>query len=155
MTMGTVHELHPDETRAKLEPDDAFRYITSGHGKFTLVGQTASFTYQTGQNKDDDGKLSPVFVRVLSGPNNESDYQYIGFLGLNDLTTLVAGRKGRPNAPSFKALSWWLRAYITHNPNLSKAEVWHEGTCCVCGRTLTRADSIARGIGPKCLAGNR
>ncbi len=29
-------------------------------------------------------------------------------------------------------------------------EVWHEGCCGKCGRKLTDAESIARGIGPEC-----
>jgi hypothetical protein len=33
-----------------------------------------------------------------------------------------------------------------------KCEVWHEGVCGRCARPLTDPESIARGIGPDCLA---
>jgi hypothetical protein len=30
-------------------------------------------------------------------------------------------------------------------------EIWHEGRCGKCGRTLTVPDSIANGLGPECI----
>jgi hypothetical protein len=134
-----------------LSPSDAHKYIIGGHGKFTLVGQTTRYTYRVGQTKDDDGNLSPLFISVLTGPDNSNDFQYLGYISLADLLTLRSGKKGNPNHPAFVALAWWLRVYGKGNlAALAKAEFWHEGTCCRCGRELTVPDSIAKGIGPVC-----
>ena len=126
------------KSRAQLS--DGLSYVQGGRGRFTLVGREHRYTYRL--SRSDDDKLT--FVKVLSGPDNDSDYTYLGFIPEAG-DRLVAGRKGRPDAPSFKALDWWL-----HHPNHPGVEFWHEGACCKCGRTLTNPESIARGIGPHC-----
>ena len=128
----------------RLSPTASIGYIQGGHGTFTLVGKTNRFTFNLGKSDD-----SPIFVRVLDNPDNTSDGAYIGFINRN--LELVAGRKGKPDAPSFKALSWYLAAWKRDSELAAKAEFWHEGTCSVCGRKLTTPESIERGIGPKCL----
>ena len=126
--------------RPRAQISDGLSYIHGGHGRFTLVGRERRFTYRL--SRSDDDKLT--FVKVLSGPDNDNDYQYIGFIPEGE-DKLVAGRKGHPDALSFKALDWYL-----HHPDHPAVELWHEGVCCKCGRTATNAQSIARGIGPHC-----
>jgi len=130
-----------------LQPHEAHRYLTGGKGEFTIVGQQTRYTYKVSQTKDDNGNLSPLFIKLLVAPDQ---YQYIGYIGLDNLLQLQAGKKGQPRHPAFIALAWWLNAYRTGNQNLAKAEFWHEGTCCRCGRTLTVPESIKKGIGPVC-----
>ena len=122
-----------------LQPAEAHRYLIGGKGKFTIVGQQTRYTYKVGQTKNEQGYLSPLFIKVLVAPD---DYKYIGYIHLSDLLTLQAGKKGQPNHPAFKALAWWLHAYRTGNPNLAKAEFWHEGTCGVCGRSSEPATAL-------------
>jgi hypothetical protein len=126
--------------RSRAQLSDGLSYIHGGHGRFTLVGRERRFTYRL--SRSDDDKLT--FVKVLSGPDNNNDYQYIGFIPEGE-DKLVSGRKGHPNAQSFKALNWYL-----HHPDHPAVEFWHEGACCKCGRALTNPESIARGIGPHC-----
>jgi hypothetical protein len=126
--------------RPRAQLSDGLSYIHGGHGRFTLVGRERRFTYRL--SRSDDDKLT--FVKVLSGPDNNNDYQYIGFIPEGE-DKLVAGRKGHPDALSFKALDWYL-----HHPDHPAVEFWHEGACCKCGRALTNPESIARGIGPHC-----
>jgi hypothetical protein len=116
-------------------------FILGGNATLTVVGRAARYTYRVRQSKD--GAVN--FVSVLSGTDNESDYQFIG--------TLVRGRffpkgwrDGATPAPSAVAFAWlW-----NHRANPTPAEVWHEGRCCRCGRKLTVPESIAAGIGPEC-----
>lgn len=129
------------------DPNQAFRYITGGHGTFTLVGKNARYTYSTSQSADDKGNLSPIFIRVKTGPDNDA---YIGYLPLTNLASLQAGKKGLPGAQSYQALEWWLKSFMAKSPKITDAQVWHEGTCCRCGRQLTVPESIASGIGPVC-----
>ena len=123
--------------------DDRSRFIFGGKAVFTVVstGTGTRFTFKV--KSSDDGAMS--FVSVLNGPDNWENYLYIGFVPRPPHVKLVAGRRGRPDAPSFKALSWVLR-----NLDSDKVEVWTEGKCCRCNRRLTDPVSIARGIGPEC-----
>lgn len=140
-----MHNAH------QMSAQDGINYITSGKGTFTIVGNSTRYTFKAGQSKDDQGNLSPVFIKVLTGPDNTSDYQYIGFLRLNDILNLQAGRKGNQQHPAFKALWWVLQAALRGKWDaLQQVEFWHEGTCGRCGRALTVPESIERGLGPKC-----
>lgn len=130
----------------QLTPENALRYILGGHGKSTLVGKTTRYTYKFGTPKDKEAKI--IFVALLTGNNNESDYQYIGFI--NKDKDMVAGKKGNPNHPAYKAFSWYLHQLNQHSEKASQATFYHEGVCACCGRTLTVPESIERGIGPEC-----
>lgn len=131
------------------DPAEALNFIFAGRARFTLVSTKTGtrYTYRV-SIKEDEGQAPIWFAGVLSGPSNETDYTYIGFV--KGGRHLIAGRKGRPDAPSYKALDWTLRQLDQgHMPEA--LEFWHEGRCCRCGRVLTDPVSIARGIGPECL----
>lgn len=133
---------------------DLLRFLRGGNAKLTLRSRKTGthFTFRVAQPWDHDANrrdtAGPFFVSVLSGPNNETDFQFIGFIPFGG-ESMSAGKKGHPNAPSFKAFSWMLRhAVLGHiHPDL---EVRHEGRCCRCGRALTHPTSITTGIGPEC-----
>jgi hypothetical protein len=136
---------HSDH-RHRLGPTASVAYVSGGKGKFTLVGQTTRYTYKL--SRSDDEKL--IFVKVLVGADNESSYEYIGFIKRADME-LVAGRKGNAEHTAFKALAWYLRQWKVDNDEmLGKAQFWHEGTCGRCGRALTVPASIEMGLGPTC-----
>lgn len=134
---------------------DALTFILAGKARFTLTsGKTgAHFTYKVDAPKDADieDPATPRFVKVLSGPDNSwnGDWLYLGLLGQEK--RLVAGRKGHPDAPSFKALDWAL-GHINADTLPEQLTIQHEGQCCRCGRALTHPESIASGIGPDCAS---
>jgi len=111
-----------------------------------VSGKTgARFTYRVTQ-KD---ASSPHFVALLSGPDNESSYTFLGtiFEGM----TYRHGKRSSvsPEAPSAKAFAWaW--GYLAKGEMPPNCEVWHEGRCGRCGRALTVPESIFSGIGPVC-----
>jgi len=127
-----------------LPYSQAVEYIMGGHGKATLVGQKSRFTFKFDTPKDKD---FPIFVKVLSGPDNESAYQFIGVV--TNQGNLHPGKKGHPDAPSYQALNWYLR---TSPEKASAATFIHEGKCCRCGKTLTVPSSIEIGMGPSCAS---
>lgn len=138
----------PERVPGALESaNDALRFMFGGNAVFTLRSEKTStrFTYKIRQ-KDE---TSPFFVSVLSGPSNETDYQYLGFIPRADRGTLIAGSKGLPGAKSFKALSWAL-SQLSGARIPEKLSIFHEGRCCACGRKLTTPESILSGIGPEC-----
>ena len=150
---------------------DALNFLKGGHAVFTIKSLKTDkhFTYKLSQKKtkDHDGtdiRVGNYFVRVLAGADNQdwASSQYIGFIDpffvnnyLRELKDpLIAGKKGKKNAPSFIALQWVLKKLATHDDtdcidNWS-VEIMHEGRCCRCSRALTHPDSIKSGIGPEC-----
>ena len=139
-----MQDLVPHE----LSPPNAITYIIGGKGKATLVGHHDRFTYRF-RSPDTH---SCVWVSVLTGSDNESDYKYIGFIPTRDgqVPQMVAGQKGSPDAPSFKALAWYLNKAFKNPDAAEQATFVHEGICGKCGRALTVPESIERGIGPTC-----
>jgi hypothetical protein len=126
---------------------DALDFVLGGRAVFTATSAKTGkhFTYRVNRKGPD----SPFFVGVLSGHDNAADYQYIGFISHQTLE-LVAGRKGKPDAPSFKALNWALRHLVERDGIPDDLTLQHEGRCCRCARLLTHPESLSTGIGPEC-----
>jgi len=135
---------------------DAVAYILSGRAIVTLVSRQtgARFTYRVASPRDDVSAKRIRFVSLLTGPSNEADYEYLGYLSLSPsgewrynhgrVKSRIAG-----DATSVKAFSWsWFR--LKHGDLPEELEVWHEGTCGRCGRKLTTPESIETGMGPEC-----
>jgi hypothetical protein len=101
------------------------------------------------------------FVKALVGPDNGSDYIYIGMLrapaaGGVPTFSLTSGSRATPDDARVKGLNWLfdaMRQYDT-NPAAVAAweacEVWHADACARCGRPLTDPSSIAARLGPEC-----
>jgi hypothetical protein len=125
----------------------ALAFAFGGRARFTLVSKATGkrYTYRVAKAKDDE----MFFASLLVGQSNEQDYEYIGFIK-NDLGALIAGRKGNPAHPAFKALDWALR-HIAQDDMPEALEFWHEGRCARCGRALTDPASIKAGFGPECI----
>jgi len=86
------------------------------------------------------------FVQLLTGPDNTADYEYLGFTRGFEM---VAGRKGNPNHPAYRAADWTIKNLANKNMP-GELEFWHEGRCARCAKVLTDPASIERGLGPEC-----
>ena len=122
-------------------------FILAGRARVTLVSLKTGtrFTFRVAQ-KDE---TSPHFVALLSGPDNESSYTFLGTIF--EGTTYRHGRRSSvsESAPSAKAFAWaW--SYIVRGEMPPSCEVYHEGRCGRCGRTLTVPSSLDIGLGPEC-----
>lgn len=137
----------PELGAGKMDGAAARRYVLAGNATVTVRSRATGkrFTYKVRRPRAD----SPHFVRVLNCAENEAPGAFLGTIF--DGRTYRHGRRSgiSADAPSAKAFAWlW--------PRLGEAlpasvEVWHEGHCGRCGRLLTVPESIAGGIGPKCL----
>lgn len=143
--------------RGQLRGNDAIDYIYGYNAKVTFqnINSGNRFTYRIRAPKDHVGPDAPAifFVSVLTGPDNEGDYQYIGFIRHGNFEW---GKKSRItiDAPSVAVFYWvWHRLTSSTLPDF--IQVWHEGTCGCCGRALTTPESIERGFGPICFARDR
>ena len=135
------------------DASDAHQFIFGGRSRFTLVSKKTGkrYTYRVAKAKDSD---TMFFASLLVGQSNERDYEYIGFVKTGGThSEVIAGKKGNPNHPAFKGLSWLLSKVENSNPLAMPEDVefWHEGRCARCGRALTDPASIAAGFGPECI----
>ena len=106
-----------------------------------------------GKPKRDD----VYFVNLLSGPDNGSDYSYLGVLNVPSGSVVLT------RASKVGAESWSYRLLNRVLANLwggteqkildAGFDVHHEGRCGKCNRRLTTPESIKLGIGPECRKG--
>lgn len=149
-------------TPAKLR-----RYVLGGKGRITLVSRRtgARFTFRISAPRTPRENDCRLFVGLLTGPNNDSDYQYLGTMWTESSryhgrVYPPAYRHGsrsqvREAAPSAQAARWLFDRILRGTDDdlaalLDQAEVWHEGVCGRCGRSLTVPDSVETGLGPVC-----
>lgn len=125
------------------------RFIRGGNATFTIqsVESGAHFTYNV-RRAAQGVRGNFLFVKVLVAPDV---YAYLGALSLGRLITTRASRISE-SAPSFKALSWFMRELARTAPDAAPAKVLfrHEGRCARCGRPLTTPASCDTGFGPDC-----
>lgn len=146
-------EFVADDAGSITDPAHAMTFMTAGRATVTFVSKVtkARFTFKIAMPKLKDGEVDNGFrfVSVLNGPDNWSNYAYLGYVRRG--VFLHGGHKAKvsANAPSAKAFAWAFRQIAAGRipPSL---EVWHEGKCGRCGRKLTVPSSIASGLGPEC-----
>lgn len=137
---------------------DVLSFILGGNARFTLVSVKtgARFTYRASRPDPVPGKPRPTWFSLLNGADNEANYAFIGTLWPSsqsgDVLTLKPSAKSKvsADATSVKALTWFL-TQLSKGTVPAEVEVWHEGRCGRCGRTLTVPESIANGFGPECI----
>lgn len=131
---------------------DIKTFTLAGHAKITLESLRTGkwYTYQVNQAKDrETGELQPRwFVALLSGPNNDGDYTYLGMLDSNGFRLTQASKLKADSLPVRGFQFFWRHIEADKMP--AEMEVRHSGHCGRCGRTLTTPESITRGIGPDC-----
>lgn len=126
-----------------IEPGLRKAFVLAGNATLTLQGRDKRFTFKIEKNKKVGG-AALFWVYVLAGPNNETDYRFLG--GITPTKFYVSDRSTiKDGADSAKAFGWFWR-----HPEDSKVVVLHSGTCGRCGRPLTTPESIRTGLGPVC-----
>ena len=134
-------------------------FLLAGHAKFTLVSKVtgARKTFEVKYAKPTEKFPEGWMVSLLVGPDNGSDYRYIGIIRKLDtkiptnVMTFVRNRQQfAPEACA--AVEWFLRLVNVDKNDVfnAQAEFWHSGFCARCGRELTDPESIASGLGPVC-----
>lgn len=139
----TAHEL--------TDPSAAHEFALAGHATFTIVsrksGERRTFRAVLAPDPKPAG---PWFVSLLTGPDNESDYRYLGVVWRDAKGTRFVAQ-AKPGMEAAKEIAGWVFRALEAGTLTEQAEFWHEGRCGRCGRLLTDPESIARGIGPVCL----
>ena len=150
MLDATLDEMEQLPQRRQLESTaDALAFILAGKAIFTLKSKATGtrYTYRVSRAKD---KQDLFFVSVLSGPDNTSDYNYIGVISNRVFRLTQKSSMNRTSKPII-AIDFAVRHLAAGNLP-EQLEIWHEGRCGLCGRKLTVPESIERGIGPECAS---
>lgn len=125
------------------------KFFQGGNALFTVGNNKGEhYTFKIRQPKGDN---KPFFVSILTGPQNESDYTYLGLY--NPKTKYVAlTTKSKYNQEStpVRVIRWAIKIVDSNKDIPEGYTIQHEGRCCRCGRTLTTPESIQKGIGPEC-----
>jgi hypothetical protein len=135
--------------RGQLAAGKRKGFILAGNAIFTVRSKATQtrFTYKVQQSdpaKCRPGMMPVYFVSLLNGADNTGDFAYIGTIFADGFRVTRKSRVAA-SAPSAIAFSWLMK----HLED-ARVEVWHEGRCGRCGRTLTVPESIESGIGPIC-----
>jgi len=145
--------------RGQLEDRaDIVKFLEAGNATVTIVSKKSGtrYTFKFSRPKVEANRSRPIWVSILSGQNNDSDYTFAGTIWINAMGyAFHLGREStiKATAPSMLLLSWFLK-HLNAGSDAAltrQAEFWHEGRCGRCGRTLTVPGSIASGFGPECI----
>lgn len=129
------------------QPADVLTFALAGNARLTIVSKGTGQRFSYRLRASEDGKIT--FVGVLTGSDNEHAYTYIGCIKERSYARGVKSKIDE-DAPSARAFTFFWRHLIERTHVHEGLEVWHEGRCGRCGRTLTVPESIERGIGPDC-----
>ena len=140
---------------------DIRRFVEAGNATLTLVSKKTGtrFTFRFARPDPDDtapGTPRPIWVNLLNGPDNVSDYTFMGSFWPQSPAGYEYRRSAKvrvaADAPSMKALIYFMRVIeVQARFDIANLEVWHEGRCGRCGRKLTVPASIESGFGPECI----
>jgi hypothetical protein len=137
--MITPEFIFAGKSTFTLEVPSEFKtkYLTKDHYTFRLI------------KKDD-----VFFAQLLTGPDNTSNYSYIGLVSNGELLHTKKSFVSKDSL-AFRFLSRIL--YNAKQGTLEEVEkkgfvLHHEGRCGRCGRKLTTPESCDLGIGPECFS---
>lgn len=145
------------EMRGRITTEAALlRFIMAGRAVLTVRSNRTGqrFTLRFSRPEETPGRARPIWVSLLSGPDNTASYEFLGTVWPNPgQWNFNRSSKSRvsDDAPSVRAVRWLARM-INLDPTaiFRQAELWHEGRCGRCGRRLTVPESIETGFGPEC-----
>jgi hypothetical protein len=126
----------------QIKHTEVLKFILAGRSLFTLRNPKSGnrFTFKVKHKVDD-----VYFVSVLTGPDV---YQFLGTIK-NQKFTLSKSSKISREAQSFRVFDY-VFSNLCAGTLPEFIEIWHEGKCGKCGRTLTVPVSIETGFGPEC-----
>jgi hypothetical protein len=144
------------ENMTMMETAKAKAFVTAGNATFTLlsVATGVRYTYKVKMAKPNEEykNSDPLFfVSLLTGPDNTSDYTYVGKVQRGKFS-LTKGSKMTAESLPVKAFAWTLERMMNGTLSADKVQVFHLNHCGRCGRDLTTPESVTLGIGPECAS---
>lgn len=128
------------------------QFVTAGKAVFTVQSVTGRhYTYRVSDNPYRTGVRKSWFVSLLTGPDNTSDYTYLGMLDESGNYWPTRKTTLPESSEPVRVLRWALRLVFTGGQVPAGYSLFHAGRCGRCGRQLTTPESVAAGLGPDCL----
>ena len=124
------------------------RFFEGGKAIFTVSNnKNEHYTYKIVKKTD-----KPFFVFLLTGPDNNSSYSYLGVYVPQYLRIkLTQKSRFKEDSTPVKVISWAIKKVASKTSLPEGYAIQHENKCCRCGRRLTTPESIENGIGPECI----
>lgn len=132
--------------KAQIKSQESKQFILAGNALVTFKSLKTSkhFTYKIKKKKDQN-----IWFVSVAYNGGERQFNYLGCILPNNTFKHTKASQVKQEATSFKAFAWaW------NNLLSDQIEIWHEGRCARCGRTLTEPESIKAGYGPHCITFN-
>lgn len=127
-------------------------FFRGGRAVFTVSNPKGlRYTFRIVRKEANDRYPENWFAGLLTGPNNVTDYSYLGVFEPADLSVrMTPGSRYDEASVPVRVLRWVLARAAEGADLPAGYEVCHEGKCGRCGRALTVPESVASGIGPEC-----
>lgn len=126
------------------------KFFLGGNATFTVDnGRGEHYTYKICQPKR-GAHENPFFVSLLTGPDNESSYSYLGVVDPFGSFRLTRASKMNDESKPVKVFRWAMKHVFGDRILPENYQIRHAGKCGCCGRTLTEPLSLTIGIGPEC-----
>ena len=136
------------------------KFVLAGNATFTVAnGKGEHYTFKV-KKVVADNKQVFFFVGLLSGPDNDSSYTYLGMLkfGLDHFCPTVKMTKAskmKEDSKPVKVLAWAINKIWAEEELPAGYSINAAGKCGRCGHTLTHPDGVADdgyrlGFGPDC-----
>ena len=127
-------------------------FVFAGRATFTVANASGEhLTFRVRRSEPREGYDRPAYwAYVLTGPDNESDYTYLGRLDEAGRVSLTNASRFTADARPVRVLQWAIGVLIGRNRLPLGYTIQHDGCCGRCGRTLTTPASLETGIGPEC-----
>lgn len=153
MTTKYAHQHLSDNVKLSSNNnyEDLMKVIFAGKAIITIQSHAtkAHYTYKIKKAKGDFKDNRVFFVSLLHGPDNTSDYAYLGLINRDTRFFRLTGKsRYTEDSTAVKAFKYMFDKLINNLP--MSIDIFHEGCCARCGRRLTTPESIKRGIGPEC-----
>lgn len=128
-------------------------YMFAGNAIITILNEVTGkrFTFKVSKPLSKKNNfMSPHYINVLVGGDNEYNYSFIGTVFLKNVFKHSDKSLLNKNSLSVKAFAWFIDVVNTTHELATNIKVFHSGQCGRCGRTLTVPESILSGLGPEC-----
>ncbi len=129
--------------------------LCASNAVFTLEGRGRSWTFRIEEGAASNGRPPIYFVQVLTGPDNNNDFTYVGiYEPHNGWVRLSRASKFAEDSEIVRAIRWYVGLVFNEHEDQVEAAGFHihwSCNCARCGRTLTVASSIDNRLGPECV----
>ena len=129
------------------------QFILAGRAIFTVSNPKGErYTYRVTYSKGNDRYPPCWFIALLTGPNNEDDYTYMGKIDAEMGEVVLTAKSAYPkDAMPVRVANFGLMVAYGKRTLPDGYAIHHEGMCGRCGRLLTVPSSVDSGFGPECI----